>query len=81
MILAFDDRQAVAHRQVAKIFERNDEMGQALYHWEKYAYLNPSDTSVQKHIEDIRKPLLTKKQAEQMAASGVIALEPFYFAL
>ncbi len=68
MILAFDDRQAVAHREVAKIFERNEEMGQALYHWEKYALLNPSDTSVQKHIDDIRKPLLTKKQAEQMAA-------------
>ncbi len=68
MIIAYDDRQAVAHRQIAKIFERNDEMGLALYHWQKYASLNPDDTSVQKHIDDIRKPLLTKKQVEQMAA-------------
>ena len=42
-------------------------MGLAIYHWQKYSELVPKDPDAKQHIDDIRKPLLTKKQVEQLA--------------
>ena len=67
-ILAVDpEQQPQAHKEVALIFERDDEMGQALYHWNKYLERVPTDLDAKQHVIDIRKPMLTKKQAEQVA--------------
>src|SRR5581483_2081528 len=68
LILATDPEQAKAHKQVALIYERDDEMGMALYHWDKYLDIVPNDSEAKQHMIDIRKPMLTKKQAEEMAA-------------
>ena len=68
MIIAVDDQQAEAYKEVAKIYERDDQMGLALYNWDKYLRIVPNDAEAKQHITDIRKPLLTKKQAEQMDA-------------
>ncbi len=67
LILANDGQQARAHKQVALIFERDDQVGLALYHWDKYLELVPNDPEAKQHISDIRKPILTKKQAKEMA--------------
>ena len=67
LILATDDQQARAHKQVALIYERDEQTGLALYHWDKYLKIVPDDPEAKQHIIDIRKPMLTKKQAEEMA--------------
>lgn len=68
IILSVDDQQAEAHRQLALIYERDEEYGLALYHWNKYAEINPKDQEAAEHIQKIRKPLLSKKQIDQLQA-------------
>ncbi len=68
IILSVDNEQAKAHRQLALIFERDEQFGLALYHWNKYAEINPKDKEAQDHILKIRKPLLSKKQIDQLQA-------------
>ena len=52
---------------MAQLYEREEEPGLALFHWHKYLDLVPEDKEVRQHVVDIQKPLLTRKQAEQMA--------------
>jgi tetratricopeptide (TPR) repeat protein len=68
MILSVDDRQAVAHREAAKIYERKDMSGLALEHWGRYCKMNPDDQDAKKHMEDLRKPLMTHQEMENQAA-------------
>ena len=68
IVLAIDDEQAKAHKGAAKIYERDEDFGLALYHWDKYLELVPNDAEAKQHKEEIRKPMLTKKQAEEMEA-------------
>jgi hypothetical protein len=66
IILSIDDQQAKAHKQLALIYERDEKYGLALYHWQKYAEINPKDQEVAAHITELRKPLLSKKQIDQL---------------
>ncbi|HJT24024.1 MAG TPA: hypothetical protein VJ873_05575, partial [bacterium] len=43
-----------------------DEVGLALYHWDKYLEIVPKDADARQHMIDMRKPLLTKKQAQEL---------------
>jgi tetratricopeptide (TPR) repeat protein len=66
IILSIDNQQAKAHKALAMIYERDEQYGLALYHWQKYAEINPKDLEAADHIKTIRKPLLSKKQIDQL---------------
>jgi hypothetical protein len=68
IILSMKPEEGKAHRQIALIYERNEKYGLALYHWKKYSEINPKDQEAIEHIQAIRKPLLSKKQIDQLAA-------------
>jgi tetratricopeptide (TPR) repeat protein len=63
-------RESEAHKEVAKIYERDEQWGSALYHWREYIKLVPGDQEAKRHLNELRKPTLTKKQAEQIAGQG-----------
>ena len=68
IILSIKPEEGKAHKQIALIYERDERYGLALYHWQKYAEINPTDQDAIQHIQAIRKPLLSKKQIDQLAA-------------
>jgi hypothetical protein len=62
-----DDRQAAAHREVAKLYERKNLSGLAIDHWTRYCQMSPDDQDAKKHVQDLRKPILSMQEMRQQA--------------
>jgi hypothetical protein len=67
MILSVDDRQAAAHREAAKLYERKNLSGLAIEHWTRYCQMNPDDQDAKKHVQELRKPLLSMEESRRQA--------------
>jgi len=67
MILSVDDRQAAAHREAAKLYERKNLSGLAIDHWTRYCQMSPDDQDAKKHMQDLRKPILSMEEMRQQA--------------
>jgi tetratricopeptide (TPR) repeat protein len=67
MILSVDDRQAAAHKEAAKLYERKNYNSLAVDHWNRYCQMNPDDQDAKKHVEELRKPILSMQEMQQQA--------------